>query len=33
MTNAHVVANAQRVQVLLPPVAADGSLATALSSR
>lgn len=33
MTNAHVVANAQRVQVLLPPTNADGSLATALSSR
>jgi len=33
MTNAHVVANAQRVQVLLPPAQADGSLATALSSR
>ena len=33
MTNAHVVANAQRVQVLLPPAQADGSLATALSPR
>ena len=33
MTNAHVVANAQRVQVILPPVKADGSLATALSPR
>jgi serine protease Do len=33
MTNAHVVANAQRVQVLLPPTAADGSLATALSPK
>jgi serine protease Do len=33
MTNAHVVANAQRVQVLLPPAQADGSLTTALSSR
>ena len=33
MTNAHVVANAQRVQVLLPPDAADGSLATALSAK
>jgi serine protease Do len=33
MTNAHVVANAQRVQVLLPPTNADGSLATALSSK
>jgi serine protease Do len=33
MTNAHVVANAQRVQVLLPPTKADGSLATALSPK
>jgi serine protease Do len=33
MTNGHVVANAQRVQVLLPPTAADGSLATALSPK
>ena len=33
MTNAHVVANAQRVQVLLPPTSADGSLATALSAK
>ena len=33
MTNAHVVANAQRVQVMLPPTNADGSLATALSPR
>lgn len=33
MTNAHVVANAQRVEVLLPPTNADGSLATALSPR
>ena len=33
ITNAHVVANAQRVQVLLPPVKADGSLATALSAK
>src|SRR4051812_43748108 len=33
MTNAHVVANAQRVQVLLPPTNADGSLAMALSSK
>jgi serine protease Do len=33
MTNAHVVANAQRVQILLPPTQADGSLATALSPR
>ncbi len=30
MTNAHVVANAQRVQVLLPPASDDGSIATAL---
>jgi serine protease Do len=33
MTNAHVVANAQRVQVILPPTNADGSLATALSPK
>ena len=33
MTNAHVVANAQRVQVLLPPANADGSLAAALSPK
>jgi serine protease Do len=33
MTNAHVVANAQRVQVLLPPASDDGSIATALSSK
>ncbi len=33
MTNAHVVAGAQRVQVLLPPVDADGSLNQALSSK
>ena len=33
MTNAHVVANAQRVQVLLPPTNADGSLASALSPK
>ena len=33
VTNAHVVANAQRVQVLLPPTKADGSLATALSPK
>ena len=33
MTNAHVVANAQRVQILLPPTKADGSLATALSPK
>ena len=33
MTNAHVVANAQRVQVLLPPVSDDGSITTALSTK
>jgi serine protease Do len=33
MTNAHVVANAQRVEVMLPPTNADGSLATALSPK
>jgi serine protease Do len=33
MTNAHVVANAQRVQVLLPPAKVDGSLQTALSPK
>jgi serine protease Do len=33
MTNAHVVANAQRVQVLLSPTTSDGSLATALSPK
>jgi len=33
MTNAHVVANAQRVQVLVPPTNADGSLASALSPK
>ena len=33
MTNAHVVANAQRVQVLLPPASDDGSIATALSTK
>src|SRR5262245_45811038 len=33
MTNAHVVAGAQRVQIVLPPINADGSLATALSGR
>ena len=31
MTNAHVVSGAQRVQVVLPPTNADGTLATALS--
>ncbi len=33
LTNAHVVAGAQRVLVLLPPVDADGSLNQALSSK
>jgi serine protease Do len=33
ITNAHVVANAQRIQVLLPPANADGSLTTALSPK
>src|SRR5579871_1183657 len=33
MTNAHVVNGAQRVQVLLPPDNADGSLTSALSGR
>jgi serine protease Do len=33
ITNAHVVANAQRVQIVLPPLNADGSLATALSPK
>ena len=33
ITNAHVVANAQRIEVLLPPEKADGSLATALSAK
>jgi serine protease Do len=33
MTNAHVVANAQRIQVMLPPTNADGSLAAALSPK
>jgi serine protease Do len=33
ITNAHVVAGAQRIQVVLPPANADGSLATALSAR
>lgn len=33
VTNAHVVNGAQRVQVVLPPLNPDGSLATALSSR
>lgn len=33
MTNAHVVNGAQRVQVVLPPANADGTLSTALSAR
>ena len=33
MTNAHVVSGAQRVQVVLPPEDADGTLTTALSGR
>jgi serine protease Do len=33
MTNAHVVAGAQRVQVILPPPNADGTLAAALSGK
>ena len=33
ITNAHVVNNAQRVQIVLPADNADGTLATALSSR
>jgi len=33
VTNAHVVANAQRIQLLLPPEKADGSLATALAAK
>ncbi|HEV8133734.1 MAG TPA: trypsin-like peptidase domain-containing protein [Pyrinomonadaceae bacterium] len=33
ITNAHVVNGAQRIQVVLPPSDADGSLATALSGR
>jgi len=33
LTNAHVVNGAQRVQVVVPPANADGSLATALSAR
>jgi serine protease Do len=33
MTNAHVVDGAQRVQVVLPPANADGSLQTALSPK
>ena len=33
MTNAHVVNNAQRIQIVLPPDNVDGSLAMALSGR
>jgi serine protease Do len=33
LTNAHVVSGAQRVQIVLPAENADGTLATALSSR
>src|SRR5262245_32897464 len=33
MTNAHVVDGAQRVQIVLPPAKADGSLQTALSPK
>ena len=33
MTNAHVVNGAQRVQIMLPPDNADGTLATALSGK
>jgi serine protease Do len=33
MTNAHVVSGAQRVQVIVPPADADGSLNAALSPR
>jgi serine protease Do len=33
MTNAHVVSGAQRVQIVLPPDNADGTLATALSGK
>ena len=33
MTNAHVVNGAQRVQIILPPENADGTLATALSGK
>jgi serine protease Do len=33
LTNAHVVNGAQRVQVALPPAAADGSVAAALASK
>ena len=33
MTNAHVVANARRIQVVIPATTADGRLATALTPR
>ena len=33
MTNAHVVNDAQRVQIMLPPENADGSVASALSGK
>jgi len=33
VTNAHVVNGAQRIEVVLPPVSPDGSIATALSPR
>jgi len=33
MTNAHVVSGAQRVQIVLPPENADGTLTSALSGR
>jgi serine protease Do len=33
LTNAHVVSNAQRVQVVVPPTNADGTLAAALSGK
>jgi serine protease Do len=33
MTNAHVVANARRIQVVIPAAGADGRLATALTPR
>jgi serine protease Do len=33
MTNAHVVNGAQRVQIMLPPENADGTLASALSGK
>ena len=33
MTNAHVVNNAQRIEVMMSPANADGRLATALSNR